>query len=225
MSGFSFSISFLLKYLTSFSQGCNMQYTIISGSHRHNSQSEKVANYVQTVLSAQGAKADIFSLAGNPLPLWDESIWEGNPEWNKLLAPLSAQLAASDGFVIITPEWHGQVPAGLKNFFLMWGRNELAHKPALIIAVSSSTGGAYPVAELRMSSYKNNRICYLPEHIIIREVTTVLNEDATTNTPDADRYYRQRIQWALGILERYAQALAPLRAGDGLFDEEFRNGM
>lgn len=202
-----------------------MQITIISGSHRQNSQSEKVAHYVQGVLTGQGIQAEIFSLAGNPLPLWDESIWDGSAEWEARLAPLSAQLAASDGFVIVTPEWHGQVPAGLKNFFLLWGKNELAHKPALIIAVSSSTGGAYPVAELRMSSYKNNRICYLPEHIIIRQVTSVLNEDVNTNDPATDRYYRDRIQWALGILERYAQALAPLRAGDGLFNEEFRNGM
>ena len=202
-----------------------MQITIISGSHRQNSQSEKVAHYVQSVLTGQGIQAEIFSLAGNPLPLWDESIWDGNSEWAARLAPLSAQLAASDGFVIVTPEWHGQVPAGLKNFFLLWGKNELAHKPALIIAVSSSTGGAYPVAELRMSSYKNNRICYLPEHIIIRQVTSVLNEDVNTNDPATDRYYRDRIQWALGILERYAQALAPVRAADGLFNEEFRNGM
>lgn len=202
-----------------------MQFTIISGSHRHNSQSEKVANYVQTALAEQDVDASIFSLAGNPLPLWDESIWEGNPEWKERLQPLSTQLAASDGFVVITPEWHGQVPAGLKNFFLLWGNGELAHKPALIIAVSSSAGGAYPIAELRMSSYKNNRICYLPEHIIIRQVTSVLNTDASTNDPTADRYYRDRIKWALGILERYAQALAPVRAAGGLFNEEFRNGM
>ena len=175
-----------------------MNITIISGSHRHNSQSEKVAKHVQAVLRAKGSQAEIFSLAGNPLPLWDESIWEENSAWGALLAPLSAQLAASDGFVIITPEWHGQVPAGLKNFFLLWGKNELAHKPALIIAVSSSTGGAYPVAELRMSSYKNNRICYLPEHIIIRQVTQVLNEDTSTNDPTTDAYYRKRLEWGLG---------------------------
>lgn len=225
MSGFSFSVPFLLKCSAKSNQGLRMQITIISGSHRHNSQSEKVAKYVQTVLTTQGIQAEIFSLAGNPLPLWDESIWDKNSQWNPILAPLSAQLATSDALVIITPEWHGQVPSGLKNFFLLWGRNELAHKPALIIAVSSSTGGAYPVAELRMSSYKNNRICYLPEHIIIREVTKVLNEDASINEPETDAYYRRRIHWALGILERYAQALAPVRAADGLFNEEFRNGM
>ncbi len=46
----------------------------------------------------------------------------------------------------------------------------------LIVAVSSGAGGAYPVAELRMSSYKNSRICYIPEQIIIRDVENVLNE-------------------------------------------------
>ena len=202
-----------------------MQITIISGSHRHNSQSEKVANYIETALMEQGVASSIFSLAGNPLPLWNESLWEENSAWVSQLTSLSKKLAASDGFVIITPEWHGQVPAGLKNFFLLWGQNELAHKPALIIAVSSSVGGSYPVAELRMSSYKNNRICYLPEHIIIRQVTNVLNEDIKQNDPTTDAYYRQRIKWALGILERYAQALAPVRAAGGLFNEEFRNGM
>lgn len=202
-----------------------MQITIISGSHRPHSQSEKVAHYVESVLTQQGIKAEVYSLAGNPLPLWDESLGENNPEWIARLTPLFAQLAASDGFVIISPEWHGQVPAGLKNFFLLCGQNEVGHKPALIMAVSSSTGGAYPVAELRMSSYKNNRICYLPEHIIIRQVTSVLNDDVSTNDPTADRYYRDRIQWALSILEHYARALAPVRAAGGLFNEEFRNGM
>ena len=99
-----------------------MQFTIISGSHRHNSQSEKVANYVQSALAERGIQAGIFSLAGNPLPLWDESIWSGNPEWSERLTPLAAQLVASDGFVIITPEWHGQVPAGLKIFSYSGGK-------------------------------------------------------------------------------------------------------
>ena len=203
-----------------------MHFTIVSGSHRQQSQSEKVADYVQKVLTERNFSADILSLANNPLPLWDESIWSGDLAWQERLAPLSQQLAASDGFVIITPEWHGQVPAGLKNFFLMWTQNELAHKPALIIAVSSSVGGSYPVAELRMSSYKNNRICYIPEHIIVRQVTQVLNENVAENEANADRYYRERIQWSLSILEQYALALKAVRAKlSDLVNEEFRNGM
>ena len=202
-----------------------MKITIVSGSHRQHSQSEKVGRFVQKTLQGQDVEADLFSLANNPLPLWDESIWGGDEAWKQRLEPISAGLASSDGFVIIAPEWHGQVPAGLKNFFLMWGKGELAHKPALIITVSSSNGGAYPLAELRMSSYKNNRICYLPEHVIVRNVESVLNEDGKANDPDADTYFRERIGWALGILTAYAEALGPVRASGITYNDKFRNGM
>jgi len=204
-----------------------MKISIISGSHRKISQSEKVARYVQHTLKDQKLCDEtwLFSLAGNPLPLWDESIWDGNPEWQAHLQPISEQLASSDAFVIISPEWHGQVPAGLKNFFLMWGKGEVAHKPALIVTVSSADGGAYPVAELRMSSYKNNRICYIPEQVIVRNVESVLNEKAVDNNPDADQYFRGRFIYALGILSQYAKALRQVRDSGATDLSNFKNGM
>ena len=116
------------------------------------------------------------------------------------------------------------VPSGLKNFFLMWGNNELAHKPALIVAVSSGVGGAYPVAELRMSSYKNNRICYIPEQLIIRDVENVLN-DSGENDPESDPYYRERTEFALNMLHQYASALQSVRSSEGIYNPKFKNGM
>ncbi|TCK18054.1 NADPH-dependent FMN reductase [Thiogranum longum] len=204
-----------------------MKISIISGSHRKNSQSEKVARFIERTLKDKQLCDEtwLFTLEGNPLPLWDESIWEGNPEWQARLTPISTQLASSDGFVVIAPEWHGQVPAGLKNFFLMWGKGELAHKPALIVTVSSADGGAYPVAELRMSSYKNNRLCYIPEQVIVRNVESVLNDDPEKNNPDADGYFRERIAYALGVLKEYALALREVRSSGAASLEVFRNGM
>lgn len=204
-----------------------MKIMLISGSHRVNSQSDKVAQYIAQSLLANGQanETEVFSLAGNPLPLWDEGIWSGEEKWQTLLNPISAKLAASDGFVIIAPEWHGQVPAGLKNFFLLWGNSELAHKPALIVAVSSSDGGAYPVAELRMSSYKNNRICYIPEQLIVRNVESVLNADTSKNNPSADHYFRERIIYAGGILSAYAKALRTVRESGVTQTDVFRFGM
>jgi NAD(P)H-dependent FMN reductase len=204
-----------------------MKIAIISGSHRQNSQSIKVAKHIeQRLLDTQLAdETYLFSLAGNPLPLWDESIWEGNKDWKARLDPISTELDSCDGLVVIAPEYHGQVPAGLKNFFLMW-KHELSHKPALIVAVSSVDGGAYPVAELRMSSYKNNRICYIPEHLILRNVETILNEDGDEKTnPDADGYFRERIDWTLGILIEYARALKQVRDSGVTQTDTFANGM
>jgi len=203
-----------------------VKISIISGSHRNPSQSEKVARHTEKTLQQEhGVETWLYTLADNPLPLWDQSLWENNPEWNQRLAPIREQLTASDAFVIISPEWHGQVPAGLKNFFLLFNRFELGHKPAMIIAVSSADGGSYPVAELRMSSYKNNRICYIPEHVIVRNVETVLNENAEDNNQEADGYFRERISWSLGILKAYAEAMRPMRESVQIHHDKFGNGM
>lgn len=203
-----------------------MKISIINGSHRQNAQSGKVAGFLARQLEDLELADEVwrYDLTDNPLPLWDEGIWQGEAKWKELLDPLSAQLKSSDGFIIIAPEWHGMAPSGLKNFLLLWGNNELAHKPALIVGVSSSVGGTYPVAELRMNSSKNNRLCYIPEHLIIRNVEQVLNE-AGENDPDADPYYRERAAFALSLLCQYAKALGQVRAAEGTFNAKFKNGM
>ena len=204
-----------------------MNITIVSGSHRNASQSEKIGRYIESLLKEKfsGTEPFLYSLADNPLPLWEESIWESDPEWTQRLKPLKEQVSKSDAFVIIAPEWHGQVPAGLKNFFLMFNRFELGHKPALIVGVSSVTGGAYPVAELRMSSYKNNRLCYIPEHLIIRDVEKVFNENDEDNVKESDDYYKSRLDWTLGLLIGYGNALKTMREETKIHHDDFSNGM
>lgn len=203
-----------------------MKISVINGSHRLNSQSLKVANYIQSLLDGGIAEHSwLFSLAGNPLPFWDQGVWDDEPKWAQLLTPIKEQLASSDAFVVVSPEWHGQVPSGLKNFFLLFGKNELGHKPALIVTVSSGDGGAYPVAELRMSSYKNSRICYIPEHVIIRHAEKVLNDNSEENDSRSDPYIRERLQWALKILREYAVGLKSVRESGVTESNKFKNGM
>ncbi len=199
-----------------------MKIAIISGSHRQKSQSLKVAKHIQDTLDTE---TWLYSLEGNPLPLWDEGVWDGEQKWLDILNPLRAELTTCDALVIITPEWHGQVPAGLKNFFLLFGKNELADKPALIVSISSGIGGSYPVAELRMSSYKNSRICYIPEHVIIREVESVLNQNESDNNERSDPYIRERLNWSLNILKGYANALKQVRDSGVTETDKFNNGM
>lgn len=203
-----------------------MKISIISGSHRKSSQSLKVARFVQQTLEAGLCdETYLLSLGDDPLPLWDEGVWDGDPQWQETLTPIKAQLASSDAVVVISPEYHGQVPAGLKNFFLLFGKNELGHKPGLIISVSSGDGGSYPVAELRMSSYKNSRICYIPDHVILRKVESVLNDNSEENDKRSDSYYRERLQWSLNILKEYAIALKMVRKSGATDSDTFKNGM
>jgi NAD(P)H-dependent FMN reductase len=205
-----------------------MKIGIICGSHRPDSQSGKIARYIEAALKSQGLcdATWLFDLGGNPLPFWDEGIWNQDEQWQKTLSPLSAQLKACDGLVIVSPEWHGMVPAGLKNFFLMWTTGgELAHKPALIVTVSTADGGSYPVAELRMSSYKNSRIVYLPEHLIIRYADTVFNADEALNKPEAQSYFDDRLTYCLTMLKEYALAFRQIRASGATSLAQYTSGM
>jgi NAD(P)H-dependent FMN reductase len=202
-----------------------MKISIISGSHRHDSESARVAKYVGKELKnlAGDYHTHLVDLADNPLPLWDEEVWKSSAEWKNVWQPIAKELQSSDAFIVISPEWSGMVPAGLKNFFLLASAKELGHKPAMIIAVSSSTGGAYPVVELRTSSYKNTRICYIPEHVIIRDCTKVLHGDKPQS--DADEYIRKRMTYSLKLLAEYGKAFKAIRDSGVIDLKTYPNGM
>jgi NAD(P)H-dependent FMN reductase len=206
-----------------------MKIGIISGSHRNDSQSEKIARYAIKQLEKHRLcdETYLFSLADNPLPFWDEGLWSGDPKWEEAIGELRDELESCDAFIVVTPEWHGMVPAGLKNLFLMFpGSGELAHKPALIIAVAGGAGGgAYPVAELRMSSYKNSRICYLPEHLIVRNAGSVFNEDTAENDDKSQDYLHARLIYCLEMLQQYGLAFQQIRASGKTSLETYTNGM
>ncbi len=200
-----------------------MKLVIISGSHRQESQSDRLSRILADRILELSlfTSAEVLSLAANPLPFWDESIWSGDEAWKARLAPWKQTLKEADALIVVSPEWHGMVPAGLKNFFLLFGTAELGHKPALITAISAGISGSYPVSELRSSSYKNNRICYLPEHLIIRNVGSVFSGA----DPEGDQHLQARIDYALTLLREYSKGLKPVRES-GLIDHEtFQYGM
>ena len=202
-----------------------MQIAIIAGSHRKDSQSSRVGAYIAKDLAHidSSATVDTIDLAGNPMPLWDESVWQGDSQLAALWKPCRDKMRKADGFVIISPEWAGMVPPGLKNLLLFAGPKEVGHKPALIVAVSASKGGSYPVNELRTSGYKNNRLVYIPEHVLVQDVADVLVGE--TPTSERDAWLRRRIEFADRILLEYAKALAPIRSSGLTEHAEFPYGM
>lgn len=188
-----------------------INYAIISGSHRAQSQSLKIAHFIKEILKE--SRVSLIDLADNPLPLWDESVWSADQQWNHLWDPISKKLKEADAIVIVSPEWGGMAPSGLKNLFLLCSKQELSHKPGLIVSVSSGHGGSYPICELRMSSYKNTQFCYIPEHVIVRHAGDVLNDSANHSSKE-DLYIRGRLRHALRLLEQYALALRQVRQSE-----------
>lgn len=204
-----------------------MKLGIIIGSHKVQSQSAKVGDFVKNRIDAllPGSEVFLLDLGKTPLPLWDESKWQGGGAVKEAFLPASKELSGCGAFVVITPDWSGMVPAALKNFFLLCDAGELAHKPALIIAVSSGMGGAYPVAELRMSSYKNTLINYIPDHMVIRSIEQLLNGESANPDVSGDQYVRDRLDYSLSMLNEYAKALVAVRSSGVVDRKQYPFGM
>ncbi|MEO0422189.1 MAG: NAD(P)H-dependent oxidoreductase [Pseudomonadota bacterium] len=202
-----------------------MQLLVISGSHRKGSQSSKVARYLaqRSVDLQLFTSSEILDLSESTLPFWDEGAFDPNHEqWKTELSSLNTNLRNAAAYIVVSPEWHGTVPSRLKNLFLFFTSATVGHKPAMVTAVSGSRGGAYPVVELRASAYKNCRLCFVPEHLIVRSVGEVMNDGEPQG--EEDSYIRGRSDFALRGLAEYAKAMATMDRSI-LISKDYGNGM
>ncbi|MBB3167096.1 NADPH-dependent FMN reductase [Simiduia aestuariiviva] len=192
-----------------------MKTLIISGSQRAESESLRIAGLLNSRYF--GSAADLLDLATKPLPEWDGTGFDRDD-----VKAVKQRVADADALVLVVPEWNGMAPSSIKNFFLWCGVAELAHKPALLVAVSAGTGGAYVINEMRTSSYKNARLLYLPEHLLYRDVANLWTADEPTKS---DTFLAERTQYALDVLQAYAEAMVPVRKLAVETMGRFANGM
>lgn len=203
-----------------------MKITIISGSQRTGSQTLKISKFLEYNLQKLGVSAQIIELATLNLPFSHTEQANKDTESQAKWQSVSDILQDSDGFVIASPEWNGTISPMLMDFFLRCG-SELAHKPGLLVGVSSGMGGAFVIPELRIASYKNKFINYIPEHLIIRHVEQMMNsfEIDEQNDSKEDLYIKKRALYALEVLLKYADAMTVMRAGGMPVFPLSRNGM
>ena len=199
-----------------------MKISIISASHRKNSQSKRISDLLHNNLLNINSDLEIFSLdlAHASLPLWSPDKKNGKGIWGETWNSISDDLKKSDGFILVVPEYGGMATPAAKNMFLLCGNGEFSHKPGLIVSVSSGNGGAYPISELRSSSYKNTHVMWIPENIIIRNVEEFNPGSHGDNIPE---WLDGRIDYVLKLLLAYASNMKPLR--ELINRKDFGNGM
>ncbi|CAQ84439.1 MULTISPECIES: NAD(P)H-dependent oxidoreductase [Photorhabdus] len=184
-----------------------MKLGIISGSHRAYSNSGKVGDLLDSleITKKTFKHTEHFHLGNLDIPIWDESIWNEvkDPKWHEW-SLISQSLMNADAFIIVVPEWGGMVPPKLKNLLLLCSNDELAHKPALLVSISSGNGGAFCISELRSSGYKNNKICFIPEHLVLRNI----EKEDDINIPSQ---LSNRMEYCIKVLHGYAYYLKEFR--------------
>ena len=199
-----------------------MNISIISTSHQQGSQSKRVSEILKTFLLQIDKKVKCFNIDvfESNVPLWTSDKKENLKFWNEEFKKISLNLSSSDGFIFVVPEYGGMATPNAKNFFLVFNNGELFHKPGLIVSISSGNGGAYPISELRSSSYKNSHILWIPENIIIRNVKQFLPGKHGELIPD---WLDDRIKYSCNLLIKYAEYLKPIQKI--INRKDFGNGM
>ncbi|MFW2383497.1 MAG: NADPH-dependent FMN reductase [Acidimicrobiales bacterium] len=194
-----------------------MHISIVSSSQRSGSESLRISNYIASRIAAAGAKAEVHDLHALALSTDIEAVWKSGAA-----KPTVDRLDASHGAVFVSPEWNGMPSAALINFIHQIG-GALAHKPVLLVGVSSGRNGAYPIAALRSLGYKNTKYLMIPEHLIFRSVKEMVQDGDPSG--DEDDFIRRRTDYAVEVLLAYAAGMEAIRAALPDTPKEFSFGM
>jgi NAD(P)H-dependent FMN reductase len=126
--------------------------SVIVGSTRQGRFSEKPAQWIlQRLESRGGIEARLLDLREFPLPFFDQPVppaMPGRPPYaNEMVKKWTAEIARSDGFIFVTPEYNFGPPAVLKNA-LDWVYPEWNRKAVAFVSYGSALG-ARSVQQLR----------------------------------------------------------------------------
>ncbi len=196
-----------------------MTITLVCASSRSNSQSLKITKYLEKSLADNNVDTNIIDLNQLKLPIYDDSD-EGS--WKTEWGVVSKNLEQSDGFIVVSPEWNGMAGPGWFNM-LHYVDHELAHKPLMLVGVSSGMGGVYPLADMRLLGSKNMHFCITPESLRIANVEKLFN-DREMGKDAPDYSVKQRAEYCLKVLIEYAVALKSVRESGVIDLKNFGNG-
>jgi NAD(P)H-dependent FMN reductase len=126
--------------------------SVIVGSTRQGRFSEKPAHWIITHLKKRDdIEARLLDLREFPMPFFDQAVppaAPGRPPYeNEVVRKWTAAIAASDGFIFVTPEYNYGPPAVLKNA-IDWVYPEWNRKAIAFVSYGSA-GGARSVQQLR----------------------------------------------------------------------------
>src|SRR2546427_9550830 len=129
--------------------------SVIVGSTRQGRFSEKPAQWIlQHLQKRNGIEARLLDLRDFPMPFFDQAVSPATPGRapyeNEVVTRWTAEIAASDGFVFVTPEYNHGPSAVLKNA-LDWVYPEWNRKAAAFVGYGSAMG-ARGIQQLRATA-------------------------------------------------------------------------
>ncbi|MBK9756104.1 MAG: NAD(P)H-dependent oxidoreductase [Nannocystis sp.] len=172
---------------------------VVSGSARLDSHVHEMVRIAAEAAESAAAEVQVLRLHELALPV----MRNGDSEQNALAAVQTARERASwaDGFILVTPEYHGSMSGCLKNWFDFLF-DELAGKFAGVLAVTGGGGGDMSITAVK-TSFSWCHGFTLPYHAAAR------GSDFSADGSLHNQSVRDRVHRVAHDVVRYAP---PLRA-------------
>jgi len=176
-----------------------MKY-IIAGTDRPESNTFKVAKYIQSVYQSLGEHVEILDLRQMKEHLHDD-LHYGKP--SEAMQPYMEKVLTSDGLIVVTPEYNGSMPGVLKYFIdHLKFPDSFEFRPVCFVGLGGMFGALRPVEHLQQIFGYRNAYVY-PERVFIMNVGKALN---SAGEPQ-DEFLRQLILKQAQGFQKFTEAL------------------
>lgn len=149
-----------------------MKYVLV-GTNRPNSNSRKVAEFIQKIYLDLQENIEILDLKDFPFhelkgDLYGKALPENVASW-------ISKINHSEGLIIVVPEYNGSMPGALKYFIDYWSYpDSFEHRPVCFVGLGGMFGGLRPVEHLQqVFGYRNAFV--FPDRIFLQNVWKNIN--------------------------------------------------
>ncbi len=155
-----------------------MHITIVSGSTRQGRDSHRIALALDQALQEKRVKTSIIDLNEIDLPLFEERVHKhSDPPAH--LQKIAEQLAETDGFIFLTPEYNGGITSSLKNFIDTFAKAPFEGKPIGVAACSAGAMGGMRAAMQLQQTILAIFAYPQPQMLLVGRMTNVFDPHGT----------------------------------------------
>ncbi|MCM3785265.1 NAD(P)H-dependent oxidoreductase [Neobacillus mesonae] len=167
-----------------------MNIAIVAGSNREHATSTQAGAYIAGLINQRRGRATLYDLYQNQLPFYAP---DDSGEEQENVRQFKRLLEASDGIVLITPEYHGSLSGVLKNALDFASAHQFNNKPVLSVSIAGGAVGVSSLSQLQ-TIVRNLHGINSPEWLSIGGAQRSLFETAVVNPYDTGE--------GLALLER-----------------------
>jgi chromate reductase len=184
---------------------------ILCGTNRPGSNTRKVTDRVETIYQALGAPFQTLDLAELPSEIFAPTSYAEKPASFKRFTDA---VLASDGLVVVTPEYNGGIPGILKYFIDMLPFPEsFERRPVCFIGLAAGIWGALrPVEQLQAIFGYRNAYIY-PERVFMPGINKLLDASGQFSNPDMEKRLTQQAKGFVEFVGRFRGNSASQKTG------------